>query len=264
MSIKDVRAVDLHAHYGIYYREGKDLLNKLLSGDLETVVARAKLANTCLTVVSSSHALTPRFKAKPVEGNADASRRVREIEGLLHWVVVDPLVPETYKQADDMLALPQCAGIKIHPEEHGYHISEHGRPLFEFARKHGALMIGHSGEERSMPEDFVPFTNDFPDVRFILAHLGHGFDGDPSHQVRAIQASESDNVYVDTSSSRSILSGLLEWAVGEIGAERIVFGTDNPLYFAPAQRARIDNAGISDREKRLILCENAERLLNLK
>jgi predicted TIM-barrel fold metal-dependent hydrolase len=67
----------------------------------------------------------------------------------------------------------------------------------------------------------------------------------------------------DTSSAKSITSNLIEWAVGEIGAEHILYGTDSPLYFAPMQRARIDNADISDRDKRLILHDNAARLFDL-
>ena len=48
-----------------------------------------------------------------------------------------------------------------------------------------------------------------------------------------------------------------------IGADRVLYGTDTPLYFAPSQRARINYAGISDAEKLLILRENAIRLLDL-
>ena len=59
------------------------------------------------------------------------------------------------------------------------------------------------------------------------------------------------------------MSSLIEWAVKEIGAEHILYGTDSPLYFAPMQRARIDNAGISDREKRLILHDNAAAIFGL-
>ena len=82
-------------------------------------------------------------------------------------------------------------------------------------------------------------------------------------QVRAIQESTAGNVYVDTSSARSIMPGLVEWAVSEIGAERILYGTDTPLYSASMQRARIDLADVTDEQKRLILRENAISLLEL-
>ena len=100
-------------------------------------------------------------------------------------------------------------------------------------------------------------------MRLILAHLGCGWDGDLTHQIRAIQQNKHGNVFTDTSSARSITPKLIEWGVREVGAERILFGTDTPLYFSAMQRARIDHAELSDREKRMILCENAEKLLGL-
>jgi uncharacterized protein len=80
-------------------------------------------------------------------------------------------------------------------------------------------------------------------------------------QVRAVQASRHRNVFTDTSSASSLIPNLIEWAVKEIGAERILYGTDSPLYSAAMQRARIDHAELSDAEKRMILRENAQRLL---
>ena len=191
-------------------------------------------------------------------------RIVNETEGLLQWVVIDPLKPETFKQADEILQLPKCVGIKIHPERHSYPILKHGRAIFEFAAKRRAVILSHSGNNNSIPGDFVQFVNDFPEVKLILAHLGHGHDLEPTHQVRAIQKSKHGNMFVDTSSSFSITSKVIEWAVREIGAERILFGTDTPEYFTPMHRARIDHAYIKDEEKRLILRDNAVKLLGLK
>lgn len=71
-----------------------------------------------------------------------------------------------------------------------------------------------------MPQDFIPFADDFPQVKLILA-------------------------------------GLIEWAVREIGADRILFGTDAPIYSTAVQRARIDEAEIDDADKRKVLRDNA-------
>ncbi|MFH1007218.1 MAG: amidohydrolase family protein, partial [Candidatus Latescibacterota bacterium] len=133
----------------------------------------------------------------------------------------------------------------------------------EFAARHGAIVQSHSGEENSLPLDLVAWANEFPEVTLIISHLGCGWNEDPTLQVRAIQESKHNNVYTDTSSAKSITANLLEWAVGEIGSDRILYGTDTPLYFAPMHRARIDYAGISDQDKRSILSDNAVRLFNL-
>jgi predicted TIM-barrel fold metal-dependent hydrolase len=263
MPSETIQAIDVHAHYGRYDRGQADIVNEFMTGDAALVVRRARQANTRLTIVSPLKALLPRFGGDPVAGNVDAARVVTETEGLLQWVVVDPLKPQTYAQAEEMLRLPKCVGIKIHPEEHGYPIAERGQAVFEFAARHRAVVLGHSSEKNSLAADYVGFANAFPEVRLIIAHLGCGWDGDLTHQVRAIHESKHGNLFTDTSSAKSITPNLIEWAVREVGAERILFGTDTPLYFAPMQRARIDHADISVRDKRLILCENAMRLFGL-
>lgn len=260
-SIASFSAIDVHGHYGDYIRtEYTELHNRLLSADAAEVVRRAAAVNVGLTIVSPLLALLPRFRASAAAGNEEAARIVAQTPGLKQYVVIDPRRPETYAQADEMLKQRQCVGIKLHPEEHGYLIGDHAEALFEFAAARNAIVLTHSSEQNSLCEDFVPWVNRFPEVRLILAHIGCGWDGDVTHQVRAIQKSRHGNVFADTSSARSIMPGLIEWAVREVGAERVLFGTDTPLYSTAMQRARIDHAGLSDAEKRLILRENAVKL----
>lgn len=264
MVTKPIRAIDVHAHFGTCRGSSFRILDRFMSGDPEVVVQRAQLAQTSLTMVSPLKALFPRLQGDAFSGNIDAVQAVSETDGLLQWVVVNPLEPRTYKQAEEMLKSSKCVGIKIHPEEHGYPITEYGKTILKFAAKHNAIIESHSGEKNSLPADFAKLVNDFPEVKLIISHLGCGWNNDPTLQVRAIQKSKHGNLFTDTSSAKSIMSNLIEWAVQEIGAEHILYGTDSPLYFAPMQRARIDNAGISDREKRLILHDNAAGIFGLK
>ena len=261
--VRDLQAIDVHAHYGTELWGEKGVPAIFMRADTSEVVRRARLANIRLTIVSPLQGLMPRFGADPVAGNEQALRDISNEEGLMQWVIVDPLKEQTYRQAEEILSNPQCAGIKIHPEEHGYHIKSHGAELFRFAAQHKAIVMTHSGEDNSKPEDFLPFINSHPEVTLILAHLGCSSDDDRTHQVRAIENGKYDNIFVDTSSAANIFPGLLEWAVDKIGAEKILFGTDSPLYFEPMQRARIDSAEIPAGEKRKILRDNAQKLFGL-
>ena len=200
----EIAAIDVHAHYGNYTHKGTGLESGFQSGDAATVAARAKECNVELTIVSPLLGLFPRGKADAVEGNEEAVKVVPQTDGLLQWVIINPLQPQTYDQAREMLALPHCVGIKIHPVEHQYPITEHGEAIFKFAAEQKAVVLTHSGDEFSWPDEFIPFANAFPEVPLILAHLGNGglASGRANLQVEAIKMIKHERVYVDTSSAR--------------------------------------------------------------
>lgn len=261
-----IAAIDAHGHYGDYRRQdGDPLVDTCMSAPASTVVQRAAACGITHTVVSPLAGLLPRNHADAVAGNEAAFREVPQVPGLLQYVIVNPLQPRTYDQARAMMQAPWCVGIKLHPEEHGYRITERGEKLFAFLEELGAPVMTHSGCPNSLPADFVPFVDRHPGVRLLLAHLGNGAgaNGRADLQVRAVQAAKHGNLWVDTSSSRSLLPGLIEWAVSEIGAERLLFGSDTPLYHVALQRERIEVAEISDEAKRLILRQNAVQFFKL-
>ncbi|MFN5299148.1 MAG: amidohydrolase family protein [Planctomycetaceae bacterium] len=257
MQFSDVRAIDVHGHYGVYERGGNLLARQFMSASLTEVAERAARQAIDLTIVSPLSALLPRGGADVVAGNAEAFALVRHEPRARQYVVIDPRLPATFTQAEQMLATPQCVGIKIHPEEHVYPVAEWGRRVFEFAARWQAVILAHTSEANSLCADMVGWADEFPEIRLILAHIGHGVDGDYSHQVRGVQASRRGNVWADTSSARSITPGLIEWAVREVGPERVLFGSDTPLYHCGMHRARIELADLPVAHQRLILRDNA-------
>lgn len=254
-----IQAIDVHVHYGEYSITEREPVRSFCSGDLDVVRQRARAAGIAVSIVSPLAALYSTETDGPIAANEHASASTSE--EILHWVVVDPMRPRTFDQAGEMLGRANCAGIKIHPEQHHYTIGQHGEEIFAFAAEHRAVVLTHSGEPNSLPSDFVCWADRYPEVSIILAHLGFGPDNDVTQEVQAIQAARHGNLYTDTSSAKSILPGLIEWAVAEVGVEHILFGTDSPLYFEAAQRARIDHADLTDDQKRLILRDNVRHLL---
>ena len=259
MNFGELKAIDSHGHYGVYTQAtANPLACQFSSASGSEVAARARACGVEWTVVSPLAGLLPRGTTTDVfAANEVAFKEVPAVQGLLQYVIVNPLQPKTYDQARRMLRAPWCVGIKIHPEEHCYRIADHGEKLFSFFEEVAAPVMTHSGCPNSLPADFVPFANRHPGARVLLAHLGNGAgdNGRVENQVRAVQAAKHGNLWVDTSSARSILPGLIEWAVQEIGAERLLFGSDTPLYHVAMQRTRIEMAEISAEAKRLILRE---------
>jgi predicted TIM-barrel fold metal-dependent hydrolase len=258
-----MNAIDIHGHYGVYDRGAAQLTDRMMSGDLEVVRSRARGAGVQLTVVSPLRALFP-FGGDTLAANEETLASCTQYEDIHFWAVLEPRIRESYAQVEIMLRHHHCCGIKIHPRDHGYEIRQHGAAIFDFANAQRAIVLTHSGDPGSYPEDFVAFANNHPNVTLILAHLGNSDNGHLTRQVHAVRRAKEGNIYTDTSSIRSMSSGLIEWAVEEIGFDRLLFGTDTPLYFTAAQKARIEYAEIDDTAKRAILFDNAARILRAK
>lgn len=176
-------------------------------------------------------------------------RLSQEHDFLYQWVVLEPRTPETYRQAETMLQSGKCVGIKLHPLYHDYALADYADELFSFAATHKAVVLIHPEKEADY---ILPMADRFPDVTFIMAHLGS------VEHVNAVALARHGNVWTDTSGIASSRNNILEYAVGRIGSEKILFGTDT--YAAGFQRGRVDYALLSDADKANILRNNALRL----
>ena len=258
-----ISAIDMHGHFGRYDRGADSLRDRLFSGSIDIVRDRAQKAGIALTVVSPLKAFFP-YGGNPFSANEKACKVAEGCFDIMFWAVLNPKLPGSFKQVETLLSHPKCAGIKIHPVEHAYEIREQGEAIFEFAASRNAVVLTHSGDPGAFPEDIVLAADKYPQIQLILAHLGNSADQNLSRQVWALKQAPTRNIYIDTSSMNSMCAGIIEWAVDEVGYERIVFGTDTPLYFAASQKARIEYAEITNEAKRAILQTTAKKLLGIK
>ena len=108
----------------------------------------------------------------------------------------------------------------------------------------------------STPSEIADLARRHPRVTIIMAHLaGGGWRG-----VQDVKA--CPNVVVDTSGAQP-QAGLVEYAVRELGVERVLFGSDWPIRDFATQRARVTGARLTARERAQILGLNAARLLGI-
>lgn len=102
--------------------------------------------------------------------------------------------------------------------------------------------------------DFARASEAHPDTTMIHAHIGGG--GDWEWTIRALRDA-SPNVLVDVSGS-NLDDGQVEFAVWELGADRVIFGTDGTM---AGSVGKVLDAELTERERELIFWTNAERLL---
>ena len=250
----EITAIDTHCH--IHYVPAEvakpiDISNMFVEGPYytaywEQLSQMAKAAKIGTVFVSPFEALADR--ADTVQVNEDMFKLAQDIPNLYQWVVIDPQNEATFAQADRMLQHEKCVGIKLHPKLHGYNLAEHAEKVFSFAAKHSAIVQIHP----QWSTDYVAFADAYPNITIILAHLGG------AHHIEAVKNAKHRNIYTDTSGKASLKNMLIEYAVSQIGSDRILFGTDT--YAAGAQRGRIEYALISQEDKENILRNNAERL----
>ncbi len=106
----------------------------------------------------------------------------------------------------------------------------------------------------STPMELAALAARHPDATIICGHTG----GDWEQGVRAIRAQR--HVAADLAGGDPT-AGVTEMAVRELGAERVIYGSDVPGRSFASQLAKVLGADVPDAAKRLILAGNLKRLL---
>ena len=106
----------------------------------------------------------------------------------------------------------------------------------------------------SSPRDLVELMKRHPKASIICGHTG----GNWELGVRVVR--ELPNVAVDLAGSDPT-QGIAEMAVRELGAERVMYGSDIPGRSFASQLAKVHGANIPEAAKKLIFKENLKRWL---
>ncbi len=145
------------------------------------------------------------------------------------------------------IALP-CSDPKLDP------ICERAIALDLPILQHTWLKATGNQPYESTPDDMAALAARHPRAKFIFGHTG----GDWDYGVMAVR--QFPNVYADLAGGAPT-AGLTELAVQELGADRVIYGSDAPGRSYASQIAKVHGADISREDKELIFGRNLERLL---
>ncbi len=155
---------------------------------------------------------------------------MRRYEGrILGWCYVTPGQQQSLGEIDRCLDAGMI-GIKLYNQYKIWDPAVH--PVLEKAIDEGLPVLEHAGhattrrftdEQPNISDaaDFVRAAQLYPECMLIEAHIGGG--GDWEWSIKALR--EAPSVYLDTSGS-IIDAGMIEMCARELGAERLLFGTD--------------------------------------
>jgi predicted TIM-barrel fold metal-dependent hydrolase len=134
-------------------------------------------------------------------------------------------------------------------------LAERAASLGAIIYQHTWLKTGGNLPGESTPFDVASLAARHPRATIICGHTG----GDWERGIRAIR--NSPNVPIDIAGSDPT-AGFTEMAVRELGAERILYGSDVPGRSFASQLAKVLGAEIPMDAKRLIAGGNLKRLLS--
>lgn len=174
----------------------------------------------------------------------------RHIDTLNRWVADGPMVGMKLAGNDGVCSWPIYEPVFQHAARLGAPIVIHawlkvgGDPPLP-----GGLQEIHE----SKPQDVAQLAARNPEMQLICAHAG----GDWELGIPAVRPYK--NIAVEISGSWPT-RGMVEMAVRELGAERVIYGSDIPGRSFASQLAKVLGADISERDKQLILAGNLQRI----
>lgn len=148
-------------------------------------------------------------------------------------------------------------GLKLHPVSTIAHpAGEETLRLIRAAAAHGAPTLFHCGDDpMATPLAIAAAAAACPGATIVLGHMGGYF-----HVEEAIDVAERyDNVVLETSAMPYPVK--IREAVERIGADRVIYGSDGPVCSPPLEVEKVRLAGLTPAAERLVLGENALRLL---
>jgi predicted TIM-barrel fold metal-dependent hydrolase len=176
--------------------------------------------------------------------------------GGLYWA--NPKKPDAAAEAADYLANPRFRGLKLHPLLDGYHPDEPMVwPLAELAISHDLPILIHCGHPPfTLPWSIERLAARYPLAQIILGHMGHGnivwIDG-------AIEvARRRPNIYLETSGMP--MGPKIAEAVREIGADRVMYGSDSPFHHPRVEQLKVQLCGLSELELGWVMHRTAQQV----
>lgn len=199
------------------------------------------------------------------------------------FFMLDPTQPDAMTRMQTALGGGGLRCLCLFPGLHGYSVSDaRFVPLFQAAADLRAIVFVHCGAltmgvrkklglptpvdyRKSNPIDVQPVAQHFPQIRFIIPHFGGGF-----FREALMLADACPNVFLDTSSSNRWMAyeelelrHVFRRAIGVIGVERILFGSDSSFFPRGWNKPHFDTQvtamyemGLTQEQAKVILSDN--------
>ena len=154
-------------------------------------------------------------------------------------------------------------GVKLHPDIQNFKVDDY-RMLKIYELCEGKLpILMHAGDcrfDNSNPNRLMPVLDIYKDLTLIGAHFG----GWSIWEDATKKLHKYENLYVDCSSTLYAVSAeKAKELISVYGADRVLFGTDYPLWDPEDEVARFMEIDLTDKQRDDILYNNAAKEFNI-
>ena len=175
--------------------------------------------------------------------------------------------PDTSDPEEDFRQIRELGlkGIKIHPDFQQTSVADpRFLRIFALCEREKLPVLCHCGDDRyaySNPVQILEVLSRFPDLILIGAHFG----GWTVWRGAVAELFDQKKLYVDCSSSLYALGRAEATAfIRFIGTERVLFGTDYPMWSPAEEVEKFNGLFLTDEEREQILWKNAASVFGIQ
>jgi uncharacterized protein len=241
-----MRIIDAHCHIG----QGR--YKRLTPSELITLMDENRIEKAVVCPVEEHITVYNR------EGNDYLLDAVRKHpDRLIGFATVNPWYGDTAVEELQRAVGEGLRGLKLHSTLQGYFINDElVYPVIETAQELDIPVYFHTATPIfSLPLQLSDLAGEFPGVRFIMGHAAASdfwIDAVPATQMH-------DNIFVESSLRSG--STVLQELVHELGAGRLMFGSDTPCSTMAVELAKIDSLELSPVDKQMVLAGTVLKVL---
>ena len=156
-------------------------------------------------------------------------------------------------------------GVKLHPDVQDFYIDEpRAMHIYEMCEDKGLPVYVHTGDhryDRSNPDRTVNVLKAFPKLKFVGPHFG----GWSVWKDALRMLPDYPNITVDTSSSLFWMDDdFAREIIRAYGSERVMFGTDYPMWRHKSELERFAHFDLTDTEMENIMWKTCAKLLGIE
>lgn len=237
----------------------------LQSGDILDEMRALGVSKFCGSVIAKAHEEDKSAWDRLKRANDDALK-LREIFGNayipgfhVHPAFVEESIEEIHRMhALGVRLIGELVPYSCEWERYGHtYASDALSRILDEAEKYNMIVNFHSDEDADAMDAMV---QNHKNLVLIAAHPGEK----PRFLRHLARAQMSKNYYLDLSGTGLFRYGMLATAVKEMGADRVLFGTDYPTCTPGMYIGGVaSDPFLTDEEKALVFAGNAKRLLSL-